>query len=70
MTPEGLLKTYEDLTAYSLQGGAIGFSTNVGNIMAGVFLATGQDVACVAEGSIAHLIVRGITKNEIEQKGK
>lgn len=52
-----------------IQSGSIGFSTNVCNVVAGVFIATGQDVACVAEGSIAHVIVRGVTKDEIDKRG-
>lgn len=35
----------------SLAVGSIGFSLNVPNIIAAVFAATGQDIACLAESS-------------------
>lgn len=35
--------------------GQIGFNINVSNIVAGLFLATGQDAACIHESSIAEL---------------
>lgn len=38
-----------------LYSGMLGFNINVANVVAGLFLATGQDMACVHECSIAEL---------------
>ena len=35
--------------------GMVGHNINVSNVIAGIFTATGQDIACVHESSLAHL---------------
>lgn len=37
--------------------GSIGFSVNVANALVAIFTATGQDIACVVEGTSADLIL-------------
>jgi NADP-dependent 3-hydroxy-3-methylglutaryl-CoA reductase len=39
----------------AIASGAIGFNINVSNMVAALFTATGQDIACVHESSVAHL---------------
>ena len=46
---------YETLAAGATLGGTILFNVNVANIMAAVFAATGQDIACIVESSSAFL---------------
>ncbi|KAJ5419534.1 uncharacterized protein N7487_003084 [Penicillium crustosum] len=38
-----------------IRNGQLGFNINVANIITGISIATGQDVAAVAEGPWAHL---------------
>lgn len=46
----------------SLAVGAVGFNLNTPNIIAAVFAATGQDIACVAESSSAILQILPYSK--------
>lgn len=46
-----------------VQSGSIGVSGHISNGIAALFLATGQDVACVSEASV------GITRMEVEEDG-
>jgi hydroxymethylglutaryl-CoA reductase (NADPH) len=46
-----------------VQSGSIGVSGHISNGIAALFLATGQDVACVSEASV------GITRMEVEDDG-
>ena len=47
----------------SMVSGSLGFNAHFANIVAAIFLATGQDIAHVVEGSV------GITEAEVEKKG-
>ncbi|MFC1711022.1 hydroxymethylglutaryl-CoA reductase (NADPH) [Patescibacteria group bacterium] len=47
----------------SIMSGSLGFNAHYANIVAAIFLATGQDLAHVVEGSM------GVTTAEIEQSG-
>jgi len=47
----------------SVMSGSLGFNSHFSNIVAAIFLATGQDVAHVVEGSL------GITTAELEKNG-
>ena len=49
--------------------GVIGFNTNVANILAAVFIATGQDVACISEGAVCQLYIAPARKDEIQSQG-
>jgi hydroxymethylglutaryl-CoA reductase (NADPH) len=51
-TPEALERYYENATLASIQSGAIGINGHYANGLAAVFMACGQDVACVAEAAI------------------
>lgn len=51
-TPEALERYYENATLAAIQSGAIGINGHYANGLAAVFMACGQDVACVAEAAI------------------
>jgi hydroxymethylglutaryl-CoA reductase (NADPH) len=51
-TPEALERYYENATLAAIQSGAIGINGHYANGLAAVFIACGQDVACVAEAAI------------------
>ena len=55
VTPEQLLRCNAGIIAGSIQAGTIGYNINVANTIAAIFTATGQDIACVHESSIAQL---------------
>ena len=50
--------------------GAVGSTINMGNLIAAVFIATGQDVAALPECANGLLIVRPATREEIESRGE
>lgn len=53
-TPEQLFAAYQGVVAGATQAGMIGMNVNVANVIAAMFTALGQDIACVHESSIAH----------------
>jgi NADP-dependent 3-hydroxy-3-methylglutaryl-CoA reductase len=55
--PEQLVRAYQGILAGSISTGMVGFSINAANLIAAVFTATGQDIACVHESSVAQLHV-------------
>ena len=55
---ETLLRVWQDFVAGSVAAGMVGLNVNVANAVAALFLATGQDVACVHESSVAQLDLR------------
>ncbi len=57
-TPQALLDAYQLSLAAAVQSGMMGHNVNVSNVVAGAFVATGQDVACVHESSVAQLMLR------------
>lgn len=50
-----LVKAYQNFVAGSIAGGMVGININVANIVGAMFAATGQDIACVHESSLAQL---------------
>lgn len=50
--------------------GSIGLNLNVANVLTAVFIATGQDAACVVESASAQLIISPVSIEEIEEKGE
>lgn len=40
----------------NIRAGLYGYNVNTTNVMAAMFLATGQDVACIAEGCYSHIV--------------
>lgn len=55
VTPEQILRIYYRGTSAALYSGIMGFNINVANVVAGIFAATGQDIASVHESSTAQL---------------
>lgn len=47
----------------------VGFNINVNNILAAVFIATGQDVACIGESGSAQLMLSPASREEIKSQG-
>jgi len=62
-TPELMAEYWRSSTVGIIQSGAIGAHGHYANGLAALFLATGQDVACVAEAAI------GITRMEMNKDG-
>ena len=61
--------TYNLMQEGQVHLGALGSTINVGNLLAAVFIATGQDPASITECAHGILIVRLATKQEIETRG-
>ena len=57
VTPEQLIRSNQGFMAGSVQVGMVGYNINIANIIAAMFTATGQDIACVHESSIGYLHV-------------
>ena len=55
VTPEQLAQSHQAVLVGSINSGMIGTNINVANTIAGIFAATGQDIASVHESSIAQL---------------
>lgn len=55
VTPEQMVKIYNRGISANVYAGMQAFNVNVANIVAGIFAATGQDIACTHESSIAQL---------------
>ncbi|MDQ3109427.1 MAG: hydroxymethylglutaryl-CoA reductase [Bacteroidota bacterium] len=62
-TPEAMADYWQASTIGVIQSGAIGAQGHVANGLAALFLATGQDVACVAEAAM------GITRMQLTPNG-
>lgn len=62
-TPEGMAEYWRSSTIGIIQSGAIGAQGHYANGLAALFIATGQDAACVAEAAI------GITRMELTEDG-
>ena len=58
VSAEQLLWSYQRSMEAAIQNGMVGHNMNVANVVAGVFIATGQDVACVHESSLAQLTMQ------------
>ena len=63
-TPEAMSEYWNSSTIGAIQSGAIGAQGHYANGLAALFLATGQDVACVSEASV------GITRMEVNGAGE
>ncbi|MEY4041960.1 MAG: hypothetical protein RL233_1491 [Bacteroidota bacterium] len=64
-TPEKILRYYHPSTELTKKKGMVGFNVNVANAIAAIFVATGQDLACIHESStgIIHFEALGDPKN-------
>jgi hydroxymethylglutaryl-CoA reductase (NADPH) len=58
VTPEELVRGYELAAASGVQSGTVGWNINIANMIAALFTATGQDIACIHESSVAMLYMR------------
>lgn len=52
-----ILEAYNNIAASAQQAGMISMNLNIANVIAGVFVATGQDIACVHESSLGNLFI-------------
>ncbi len=61
MKPEDLVRRYQKTKSAHIFTGFLGYNINIANVVAGLFLSTGQDVACVHESSIGefHMEMQG-----------
>ncbi|OHC29547.1 MAG: hypothetical protein A2Y50_11240 [Pseudomonadales bacterium RIFCSPLOWO2_12_59_9] len=55
VTAKQLVSAYQNFISGSLAAGMIGFNINVANVVAAMFTALGQDIACVHESALAQL---------------
>lgn len=62
-SPELIVECSRVATVGAVQSGAIGVQGHYANALAAIFIACGQDVACVAEASV------GITRVELDDRG-
>ncbi len=58
VTPGQLVDTHRVALAGSIHSGMIGYNINVANVVAAMFAALGQDIACVHESSLAQLNIQ------------
>lgn len=52
-TPEAMVKSHVATVLGAQQSGMVGYGVNAANIVAALFLATGQDAACVHESGVS-----------------
>jgi hydroxymethylglutaryl-CoA reductase (NADPH) len=62
-TPQAIKRYWEVAMMGALQSGSIGMQGHVANGMTALFLACGQDVACVSEAAV------GITRFDVKENG-
>ena len=62
-TPEAIVRYWQASTLSVVQSGAIGAQGHIANGLTALFLACGQDVACISESSI------GLTRMELTEEG-
>jgi NADP-dependent 3-hydroxy-3-methylglutaryl-CoA reductase len=55
VTPRQLVDAYNQVVCGSIAAGMVGININIANVIAAIFTATGQDIACVHESAIGHL---------------
>lgn len=62
-TPEAMAQYWLSATCGIIQSGAIGAHGHIANGLCALFIATGQDVACVSEAAV------GLTRMELDDRG-
>lgn len=55
VTPQQLYSAFNSFVGGSVAAGMVGININIANVIAAIFTATGQDIACVHESSIGQL---------------
>ena len=63
--PQQLIQSYHTFIAGSVAAGMVGININVANVIAAMFTATGQDIACVHESSLAQLHMEMTAEGDI-----
>ncbi|MFE8069852.1 phosphotransferase [Marinobacteraceae bacterium S3BR75-40.1] len=61
VTPRQLVDAYQSFVTGSVAAGMVGLNINIANVIAAIFTATGQDIACVHESAIGQLNLELIT---------
>ncbi len=59
-TADALIEGYQHIMAGSVHSGVLGSHANVANIVAAIFTATGQDIACVHESSTGQFLLERV----------
>lgn len=65
-----LVQAHSMLQEGAIRIGALGSNVNVANLIASVFIATGQDVANVVESASAQLHISAISSKELDEAQK
>lgn len=60
VTPHQIAAAYHAGISGVIHSGIIGMNINIANVIAAIFTATGQDIACVHESSIAHFSIEAV----------
>ncbi|MCA6091325.1 phosphotransferase [Streptomyces sp. SCA3-4] len=56
-TPDELVRGYQHIAAGAVHSGVLGSNANTANMVAAIFAATGQDIACVHESGVGQFIL-------------
>ncbi|MFD8993424.1 phosphotransferase [Streptomyces abikoensis] len=56
-TPDELVRGYQHIAAGAVHSGVLGSNANTANMVAALFTATGQDIACVHESSLSQFVL-------------
>jgi len=65
VTPKQLFTAYHQFIGGSIASGMVGMNINIANVIAAIFTATGQDIACVHESAIGQLYLELTENNDI-----
>lgn len=65
VTPRQLYSAFNTFVGGSIAAGMVGININIANVIAAIFTATGQDIACVHESSIGQLHMELVDDDEI-----
>lgn len=69
VSAKALLEANDMMRNATIASGVIGYNVNVANTLAAVYMATGQDVACVVESATCQLFIAPARKDEIISQG-
>ena len=67
VTPRQLVDAYQSFVMGSIAAGMVGININIANVIAAIFTATGQDIACVHESAIGQLHLELVTTESGEE---
>lgn len=63
--PKQLVRTFQYASNMAAASGSIGINVNVANVIAAIFTACGQDIACVHESSLALMYLELTEENDV-----